>query len=285
MSQSLYQAVKGWIDGETTIRAAVLFGSNASSVSGNDTSSQGSDFDFHIVTTEPTRLVNTDWQLVLPDHKYQMQCLRPATGGVQKLTVLFDAGQIDLIIVPQGILRLARIGMALGLDRHSAKLSTALNEINTCVREGYSVLKGEESWGDFYAKVASNFRGVRLSDGQMVDMANRAMVDFVWIRQKIDRGELSAAQHVLHGSLAEINFRLVRELRMRRGESLPSFGLGRNVERDLSAEELSWVRVDALCERETLVAAALKALAGLEALMGELVPTWKIPTLPELFQE
>uniref|UniRef100_UPI00404B6464 hypothetical protein n=1 Tax=Cephaloticoccus sp. TaxID=1985742 RepID=UPI00404B6464 len=78
----------------------------------------------------------------------------------------------------------------------------------------------------------------------------------------------------------ETNFRLLRELRLRQGQPLPSFGLGRHVEQLLTADELSWVTVDAGCNREDLPAATQMAVDGLVALMGQLLPDWRKPELP-----
>jgi len=131
--------------------------------------------------------------------------------------------------------------------------------------------KDHRRLADFYARVATEMPGVRLGDAEARMLADAAVADWLWIQHKLARGELSAAQHVLHRSLAETNFRLLRELRLRRGQPLPSFGLGRHVERLLGPEELAWVRVDARCEAEALWSATERAAEGLRALMTELV--------------
>jgi hypothetical protein len=96
------------------------------------------------------------------------------------------------------------------------------------------------------------------------------------VLQKLARGELAAAQHVLHRSLAETNFRLVRELRLRRGEPLPSFGLARRVETLLRPDELARISIDAPLQLEALGRAAWQSVEGLSALMRELVPDWRV---------
>jgi hypothetical protein len=265
MRLSLYQSIKDWIDGEPHIHAAVLFGSSAAKPLGNEEINEGADFDIHIVTSRPAEIAKLDWATKLPGQKYLMQCLRPATGGVQKLTVLFATGQLDLILIPVNQLRLARMGLALGMERYNAQLRVALNEINTCIHGGHRMLKGDRSWGGFYAKVSSHMPGVRLNKEEIIELADRALVDRLWIEQKIRRGELCAAQHVLHRSLAETNFRLLRELRMRKEVPLPSFGLGRHVEKLLAPTELVMVRVNARCEAAALTAATQQAFDGLVA--------------------
>ncbi|MBX3748710.1 MAG: hypothetical protein KF897_01325 [Opitutaceae bacterium] len=271
------QAVENWVASETAIRSAVVFGSSAAtgSVAPVD---NWSDLDLHVTTTAPAELERVDWARVLPGQGYRLQAVRPATGGVRKVTAVFAAGQIDLVIVPLGQLRLARLGLALGLQRYHGRLRVALDEIHTCLRGGYQFLKGEPEWGAFYARVAAEMPGVRLGDAAARALADVAVADWLWIQHKLARGELIAAQHVLHRSLAETNFRLLRELRLRRGQPLPSFGLGRHVERLLSPTELAWVRIDARCEAEALWSATERAAEGLRALMTELVgDTWRWP--------
>lgn len=280
-ASTLYQSVAAWIAQESSIRSAVLFGSSAQTGDQGRVADVWSDFDLHLVTTEPAGLEKVDWKRALPGQGFGFQAVRPATGGVRKATVVCATGQIDLVIVPLGQMRLARLGLRFGLEKRNERLRVALNEINTCLRGGYRFLKGEAEWGGFYARVASQMPGVRLSDAEAVALADVAVVDQLWVRQKIDRGELSAAQHVLHRSLAETNFRLLRELRLRRGQPLPSFGPGRHVERLLSAEELAWVRVDARCESRDLRRAADLAAAGLRALMQQLTGrNWTPPDHP-----
>lgn len=274
---SFRQAVESWIASEATIRSAVVFGSSAStgSVAPVD---NWSDLDLHVTTTAPAQLERVDWARVLPGQGYRLQAVRPATGGVRKVTAVFAAGQIDLVIVPRAQLRLARLGLTLGLQRRNARLRAALDEIHTCLRGGYRFLKGEREWGAFYARVAAEMPGVRLGDAEVRTLADVAVADWLWIQHKLARGELIAAQHVLHRSLAETNLRLLRELRLRRGQPLPSFGLGRHVERLLGPAELAWVRVDARCEAEALWSATERAAEGLRALMTELVgDTWRWP--------
>jgi hypothetical protein len=263
---------------EPSVEAAILFGSSARQSSEPAPADGRSDLDLHIVTTAPAALERVDWARALPGQRLCMQVVRPATGGVRKVTAMFAAGEVDLVLVPASRLRLGRLAMRLGLHRGRPALSIALNEIATCLRSGYRFLKGEKSWGSFYARIVAEMPGVRLGDSEARVLADVFLCDLLWVLRKLERGELSAAQHLLHRSLAETNFRLLRELRLRRGQPLPSFGLGRRVEALLPAGELAWVKVDARREQVELRLAAGTALKGLQALMKELVPSWAVPT-------
>ncbi|MFI5356458.1 MAG: hypothetical protein ACHQ4G_03900 [Opitutales bacterium] len=271
------QSITEWIVAESSIRSAVLFGSSARAVTGSGSADHWSDLDLHLVASDPAGLERVDWRGLFPDLGFALQSVRPATGGVRKVTVLFQAGQLDLVIVPLGSMHLARAGFAFGARRWSGRLRHALDEISTCLRGGYRFLKGERDWGAFYAKVSERLPGTRLTDADLVSLANISVVDQLWILQKIRRGELCAAQHQLHRSVGETNFRLLRERRLRRGQSLPSFGLARHAEELLDPVELSWVKIDSACDAAGLADATWQAQAGLRALMGDLVPTWQLP--------
>lgn len=272
----LLPAVTAWLARESTVQSAVLFGSTARRAKKTHADAW-SDFDLHIVTNAPRRMERLDWQKILPHHGFALQVARPATGGVRKVTALFAAGQLDLVLVPAAKMKSLRAAVGRGRHWHSRSMQIGLNEMATCLAGGYRFLKGEKEWGIFYARIAREMPGVRVSDAAAAALADIFLCELLWVLQKLSRGELAAAQHVLHRSLAEANFRLVREVQLRRGKSLGSFGLGRRAETSLARAELAAVRVNARLDRGELTKAAWGALAGLRHLMRELVPAWGVP--------
>jgi hypothetical protein len=274
----LLAAVAAWLQQEPAVEAAVLFGSSARVPSAAAAAGSRSDLDLHVVTSDAAHLEQIDWRSAIPEGGFCLQAVRPATGGVRKVTALFVSGEIDLVLVPAKRLRLGRLAVRCGLHRRRGGLRVALNEIATCMHSGYRFLKGEKEWGAFYARIVAEMPGVRLSDPEAVNLADIFICDLCWVFQKLERGELSAAQHLTHRSLAETNFRLMRELRLRRGQPVLSFGLGRKVESTLSPKELTWVQVDARLQREDLGRAAWTAFKGMRALMRELIPAWQVPS-------
>ncbi|HWA11345.1 MAG TPA: hypothetical protein VG838_18040 [Opitutaceae bacterium] len=272
----LLTEITGWFAQEPRVASAVLFGSSARRPEGGAAAGRA-DLDLHVVARAPAELERVDWARALPGQRFCHQAVRAATGGVRKVTVLFAAGEIDLVLVPLGRFRLGRWAVRCGLHRGNPGLRGALNEVATCLHSGYRFLKGEKEWGDFYGFVAREMPGVRLGDAEARALADVFLCDLLWVLQKSGRGELSAAQHLLHRSLAEANFRFMRELRLRRGEPLLSFGLGRRVEAILSPQELPWVQVSARLDAGELRRAAGTAFAGMQALMAQLVPRWRVP--------
>lgn len=230
---------------------------------------------------DPSGLGKVDWTRAMPQEKFCLKIVRPATGGVRKTSVVFVKGQIDLVLIPVSQLRLASFAMWLGLHKRPGKLQTALNEIHVSVRSGYRFIKGEQKWRGFYSRISTEMPGVRLTNGEAVSVADVFLCEMLWVLQKIERGELLAAQRSLHRSLADANFLLLRELRLRKNEPLPSFGLARRVEILLKPTELKWISVDSHLNREELRRATWQMLDGLKAMMHQIVPEWVVPTALE----
>jgi hypothetical protein len=273
---SFSSRVETWLQHEAQVQSAVLFGSSARLSAAPAV--READLDLHLISSRPRALEALDWKAALPADDFLFRAVRPATGGVRKITVLYAAGQMDLVVVPRASARLGFWLLRSGLHRRHRGAMIALNEMATCLHTGYRFLKGEAQWGGFYAGVAATMRGVRFDDAELEQMADALVVDYLWVLAKVRRGEWVAAQHVLHRQISETNLKLYRELRLRRGEPLPSFGLGRRLETLAAPAEVEALRIDAGLSREALEAAANKAAATCRGLMQQLVGArWRWP--------
>ncbi|MDO8541705.1 MAG: hypothetical protein Q7S40_14805 [Opitutaceae bacterium] len=270
-------AIVAWLTAEPTIESAVLYGSGANGALETHHADEWSDIDLHVVTSNRRRVYEIDWTRALPTHRLCFCAIQPATGGTNKMTVIFSDGQLDVVIVSKTQMRLARWAMRFGLHRKVRFIRDALNEMATSMRTGYRFLKGAHLSGDIYSRVVNEMPGVRLRDIAVRELADLFLVNMVVAMKRLDRGELVAVQYSLHRQLVETNLRLLREIRLRRGASLPSFGLGRRVEVLLSSIELSSVRVSARLDRNELSDALKSAFAGMKYLTRQLVPDWSVP--------
>jgi len=277
----LLSAFQSWMEANPTIKSVVLFGSSARVDAAQSVADGWSDFDFHVIAGDVEQLESIDWAIAFPSAGFIFKTIRPATGGVRKSTLFFERGQVDLVVLPLSRLRLARLGFFLGLYPRVRSLKVGLDEISTCIQPGYRFLKGEKQWGKFYGLIVKETTGVRLEERELCQRADVATADLLWILQKIDRGELRAAQHLLHRSLAETNFALIREYRIRIGQRLPSFGFGRRAESLLTADEIGWVSVEADLKADALRKAAWHSHAGMRAMMAQLMPQWRVPAKME----
>ena len=271
----LLPLLERWLQAEPAVCSAVLFGSRARAAHTAAPPDGWSDIDLHIVTNSVEKILATDWRRAIPESEFCLQVYRPATGGVRKLTVLFAEGEADIVLVPVGKMRLGSLAMKLGLHRRVRSIATALNAFANPISYGYRFLKGEQTWGAFYARVVAEMEGYRLNDAEVQQLAETFLCDQLYLLQKLGRGELVASQRVLHRSLNETNLMLLHELRVRRGEL--SIQQARRVEQLASPAQLATVQVSARLDATELAAAAWRAREGLETLMRELVPAWTVP--------
>lgn len=271
----LLQAMEDWLRAQPAVKAAVLFGSQARARAAAAAADGWSDIDLHVITSEPRKMEQVDWARAFPDLHFILQIARPATGGVRKVTVLFTEGEVDLVLVPSGKFRLAGWALRCGLHRRIGFLRAALNNLATIMQGGYRCLKGEPDWGWIYARVVQDLPGFRLEDAEARQLADVFLTELLWVLQKLERGELVAAQRILHRSLLETNIVLLHELRTREG--VATFQQARRVEQLVTPAELAAVRVDACLELAALRAAAWEAFGGLRSLMARLVPAWRVP--------
>lgn len=264
-----------WSAEEPAIVAVVLFGSRARETTAP--ADGWSDLDLQVVTTKPGVFSTREWTAIFRGRTLWAYVVRTASGGVKKVTVVFAPGQeLDVVVVPAAKLRAARLAVWLGLHRKVPAVGRALNEMATVLRSGHRVLKGGRSWSSFFAQVIGEVRGTRLDDGEVRALAEEFFCDWLWVKQKVARGELIAAQRVLHRSLAEINFRLLHEARLREGGV--SFREARRVERIVTPAQLAGVSIESRLDPVSLWAAAETCAGTCRKLVYGLIgDAWRWP--------
>jgi hypothetical protein len=267
-------ALTGRLVSDRDVDSLVLFGSQVRNVQAVGAADRWSDVDLHVIVHSPKRFAAKDWSNI-PGLNYLFRVVRPASGGVYKLTVIFEQGEADLVLLSIRQMRLVRFGMMLGIHRTAGRLSTPLNAMSTIMSGGYRFLKGESDWAKLYRRIVDEMPGVRVTNVEAIDMANAFLCDLLWVVQKLERGETVAAQRMLHRSLIETNVSLLHELRTRRGA--PTFQQARRVETLSEPEELESVQANARLNVSELNFAAQKALEGLCFLMKQLGTGWSVP--------
>ena len=278
MSESnLGDAFVEWARREPAIRAVVLFGSRARAPGALDAADPHSDWDFQIITRQPDRFANPAWVRTAGISEPIAYALRPRrVGSGVKVSAVFPEGELELVSTPAIQFVLARWLWRFGLLARSRRALTALGDLASLLRPGYRVVKGEAAWGRFFTHVATAIPPTRLDDETVVGIAARFVCDYLSALQKIDRGELLAAQRWLHHYLAEANFNLLHELKERRGEK--SYHVARRIEQVIDDRWRRAVTVAALPERESLRAAVELSAQTCRELMGALVgEKWRWP--------
>lgn len=238
---------------------------------------QFSDWDFQVITRSPGSYAKSGWPGFTTLGRPQVQvCRRGILGQADKVTAIWPSAEADFVIISAHRLRLARLAIWLGWHRSHPGVRAALASLAVVIRPGHEFLLGADAWAGFYRRVLAEVADPRLDDAQTRTLADGFVCDYLWVQKKIARGELLAAQRMLHASLMETNFRLQHELRLRRGlTSLPDV---RRAEMFLSGGELAGLSVSSAPNPTQLTEALAKVASTLRALMAELhVSEWTWP--------
>ncbi|ACB75691.1 hypothetical protein [Opitutus terrae] len=277
---NLAEQMTRWAERQRSVNALWLIGSQVRATRDVvERADAQSDWDFQIVTSLPERFATAAWTSELGLRVVNYAVRRAAISGLPKVAVRFATAEADLVVLPAGRLRFARWAVRLGWHRRSAGLRRSLQDLAVVIRPGWRMLKGGPAWQAFCERVVAEVPDPRLSDAAARNLAEGFVCDAIWVERKIDRGEWLAAQRMLHRSLAETNFQLLHELKLRCGER--SFPEARRAERVLPAAERAMIAVAARPEPGDLRAALEMSATTCRALMQALVgATWQWPETP-----
>lgn len=269
-----------WAAHEPVVSGLVLIGSRERSSRDRIWRADAeSDWDFQIITSKPRLFVDRGWMRHIAGADVRAYAVRSARiGGVPKINVILAGAEVDIVIIPTGVLQRAKAAVARGQHRGEGRWRRVLQDLAIVIRPGWRFLKGERTWGALYRRVVAEVADPRISDGAACRLAEGFVCDYVWTSRKITRGEFLTAQRMLHRELAEMNFRLGHELRLRRGQR--SFPEARRIERVASRAELAKVTIE-VRPSPTDLRAALEDCAAtfrefMRALVGE---AWRWPDL------
>ena len=277
---NLAERVAAWARQEATVKGLVLIGSRIHS---GETevrrADPNSDWDFQIITSNPPMFLHQGWTTALGTNVRTYAVRNTAIGHVPKIAAIFDDGEADFVIINARTLRLGRWLLSLGFHRRSARLRHSLQDLALIVRPGWKFLKDSSNWDGFYRRLVSEVKDPRLSDADSKALADGFVCDYLWTIRKIDRGELLAAQRMLHRSLAETNIRLLHEIKLRKRQT--TFPEGRRAEFVLNENELAGLLVSATLDRVALRSAVERSASSCRDLMQTLLDNaWHWPELP-----
>jgi len=274
---SLGDLIQAWAAEDPSVALCVLIGSRVRGAADPAGADAHSDWDFQIATTQSQRFETGAWldALGVPPLAY---ALRPGRlGSALKASAVTARGELDLVVIPVGPLREAARQLAAGPGDLDPRIRPALIDLSAVLAGGYRILKGAGEFAGFYAQVGRELTPARLDDAAVRLLAESFVCDYVVTCRRIERGEWLAAQRWLHLQLAETNFRLLHELRLREGRA--SFPDARWLER-LAEARIDSVRVTAAPGRESLRRAVESSAETLRALVQQLGAGWRWPELP-----
>lgn len=275
---NLGDIVSGWAAGTESVSGVALFGSRVRADSDlSAVADERSDWDFQIISSDPAMFGGRLWADALAGARLRVYAPRMTRfGKVPKVNAVFEGAEADFVIIPARTLQLAKIMVALGLHRREGLLRRRLRDLSIVIRPGWRFLKGHDKWDAFYRRVVAEVDDARLGDDEVRALGNAFVCDYLWTLRKVDRGELIAAQRMMHHELVETNLRLFHELKLRRAER--SFPDGRRIEQIAKASEVSRMSLSVPCEAPGLRAGAQASAAVFRELMESLVAgSWKWP--------
>ncbi len=278
----LGEKMTAWAAAESSIEALALIGSRVRKH--EDTlwrADAQSDWDFHVITSQPEMFSDRAWtqRLGLQVRAYAVRSA--ALGGVPKIAAVFESAEADFVVLPVSLLEPLYTAVLAGQHRASSQLTRSLRDLAVVVRPGWRFLKGADKWDPFYRQVVADIDDPRLRDEEVHNLAEGFVCDALWTLRKIERGEFVAAQRMLHRALAETNFQLLHEIKLRRGER--SFPEARRVERVGTPAEISQITLSAEPGAAELYRAVDKAYATCREFVRLLVgDAWRAPELPKL---
>jgi SAM-dependent methyltransferase len=256
----------------SAVKVVTLFGSRARRANDDQ-----SDIDLQVVTTKPEDFITSRWLGELPLRPVAY-AHRAASGGVTKATVVFENGELDVVVLPFGRMVAAKTLVATGFHRRSRFVQDALQELARVLRPGYELLYGDKSWALFFGRIVAEIPEPRLSDEEVHRLGSCCFAEYVSLKRKILRGEIVASRRILHVHLLETNFRLLHESRIR--TSLPTFRDARRVEMILPANQLESLQIGGSLDPSDLLRDAGSAVAMTYSLTRELTgrsPEWPMP--------
>lgn len=275
---TLGERVQGWAERESTVELCVLIGSRVRDPAAPAGYDDHSDWDFQVATSQPRQFETSDWLEGLGVFPLAY-ALRPGRlGSALKASAVTKYGELDLVVIPAEPLRALAQQLAAGGALPDFPQRQALVDLSAVLAGGYRILKGASEFGGLYARVVHEVAPARLEDPAVCRLAEAFVCDYVLTCRRIDRGELLAAQRWLHHQLAETNFRLWHELRLREGRA--SFPDARWLE-GLGEPQLDSLRIAALPEAASLRRAVEQSADTLRSLIARLVGhAWRWPELP-----
>jgi len=238
-----------------------------------------SDWDFQIITSNPQMFANRAWTRDLTGIELLAYSVRTAQiGGVPKINAVFAGTEADIVVIPATAARLMKLAVAFSLHRREGRVRRRAQDLAEVIRPGWRFLKGGATWDPLFCRITNDVPDPRLGDEAARQLAEIFVCDYVWCLRKIARGELRATQRVLHQELAEVNLKLLHELKRRKGER--TFTKARRIERIATSDELESVTVIAPLDSTSLHVAVAKAAATCRQLMRSLVgESWQWPKI------
>ncbi len=200
-AQEFENRLMEWARGQTDLAALVQIGSRARI---NGEVDAWSDWDYHLITSNPARYLDTAW-LAQIGPVWSAHVER-TPRGVAKLSAVFDGGhEVDFVPLATWQMKLVYWAMARpGLAWiYPAAVRRGIANTRLVVCPGHRVVLGGAAWERRLAALMVPWPEPTFSEQDFQMHCGAFWRHAVWVQKKIARGELRAAQRWNHVEVLE----------------------------------------------------------------------------------
>jgi hypothetical protein len=271
-------SVLAWANARADIRALVQFGSR---VRGDGTADRWSDYDYHIITSDPrkygdgafARELGACWAIAT----------RVSFGNVVRVTAIYEGAlEADFIVLSHAEMRVVALALRWPSTARfwPRALAGGVSSLKIAAAPGWRVIKGGAEWEKRYARITPS--QASMTEADFGRICGEFWVELVWTAKKVARGEYRAAQRAIHEHLIENSLRIFREDALVDGRT--AYFVGRRAESWFTPEQLTATRDGTRPEAAALWAVLARIADEFAASSGRLAKRkgWAVREFPEV---
>jgi len=271
-------SVLAWANARPDIRALVQFGSR---VRNDGTADEWSDYDYHIITSNPRSYRDGAFARALG--RCWASARRASFGNVVRVTALYEGAlEADFVVLSHVEMRI--VALALRWPSTSRlwprPLVGGVSSFRIVAAPGWKVLKGGVAWEKRYARVAPS--QASMTEAEFEQVCGEFWVVLASTSKKVARGEFRAAQREIHENLIENSLQIFREDALADGRK--AYFVGRRAESWFTPEQLRATMDGTRPERAALWAALANIRDEFAASSNRLArrKNWSVREYPEV---
>jgi hypothetical protein len=212
--------VSTWAAGRPDIKALVQIGSRVQLGAPVDALS---DYDFHLVTSDPGRYRNGAFAREISP-VWAVSSER-AFGGVTKVAAVYEnALEADFVVIGSLGLRVAFAALGRPSTRilWPGRLKKGIDDLRIVAAPGWKMIKGGAEWQARYSRLLPLKDPMTMAEFQA--LFREFWTQLVWAAKKAERGEGIASQRAVHRHLVENLLRMAQEEALLAGNPARPFG-------------------------------------------------------------
>jgi hypothetical protein len=260
-SEEFEARIIAWARRQPDVKALIQIGSRAQAGLNSD---KWSDWDFHLISTNPRKYYGTGWLtgIALP---WCVNAERSSRGNM-KVSAVFEGGlEADFVLLANWQMKLLYWGM-----KHPelakwmpARLHHGILEMRVILmNSGYRVLAGDATWENRMLALNVQWASRRMSAEEFTRHTSAYWQKAVWVAKKIARPEPRSAMHWLHKLVLQHTYALLEEEAWLAGKGARPEAL--KAEKWLDAKRLAQTEIETGLSQSSLARALLADIALFE---------------------